>query len=166
MLSRLRFDLGWTKHGKVFSSSLYDVGELDEVLRPEDRRELEDSSGLSARECLYRFVLMGDPAVTLRTHEGDMIGMLAAVPVSANVASIGMAGSELIAQRAPSFLRGSREALRHLHQRYDGLICTADARNSVHLNWLEWLGFTATRRVFGYGAGGIEGVEFASIKRS
>ena len=163
-LSHTDRDVGWTTRGFVTRATLRDARELAERLRPEDVRELADTSGKTPREALAGFVLYGEPCVSLWSREGDLVGMAAAVPFGPSLASVGMVGTPAIASRPLTFLRASREALDNLHRRYDGLVCTADARNSVHLNWLDWLGFTALRRVEGYGRGGIAAVEYASIR--
>lgn len=158
---------GWTRHGSVLTSTLADARETASRLRYEDRRELEEILGRTAEQAMLGFVLYGAPCLTLRHHDGALVGMVAAVPLGAHTASVGMAGTTEITNRSSTgFLRGSREVLERLHQRYDGLVCTADARNDVHLGWLEWLGFVPLRRLSGYGARSIEAIEFASIRRS
>ena len=49
------------------------------------------------------------------------------------------------------FLRQSRIHLANLHAMYPVLFNFVDARNTVHLRWLRWMGFTFISRNDNYG---------------
>ena len=153
-----------TAHGKVSRSVWSDVAELDLILRPEDRRELEGITGEPALRSLQRAVVMGAPALTLRTHEGSMIGILSVVPMGYLHGAIAFSGSTLIEGNRTAFLRGSREVLATLDSSFDTILNVCDARNEVHHRWLKWLGFTFIRKIDRFGAKGVPVYEFARIK--
>lgn len=153
-----------TPHGIVTKATLADARECAELLRPQDRRELEDLSGHDAYSCLARGVLMGSPSWAMRAHSGDMVGLLSVVPWGSRIGVVGMSGTVLIEDNRTAFLRGSRDLLAALDARYDTLLNVCDARNEVHHQWLKWLGFTFIRRIETYGARGVPVYEFARIR--
>ena len=52
-----------------------------------------------------------------------------------------MLGTDLIEEMGISFLRVSRAWVDNLMERYDGVGNAVDARNEVHIKWLQWVGF-------------------------
>ena len=152
-----------TPHGIVTRAALADAEELDRNLRPEDRAELEDISGASALDCLRRSVLFGDPAYTLRTHSGELVGIVSVAPVSYLHGAIAMSGTPAIERVSTAFLRGSRDVLADIERRFDTLLNVCDARNEVHHRWLKWLGFTFIRKIDSFGPRGVPVYEFARI---
>jgi hypothetical protein len=154
-----------TPHGIVTRATLADAEELAANLRDCDRAELVDISGLEPGDTLKRGVLMGSPALTLRTHSGDMIGILTVVPFGATGGIISMSGTPLIEQTKVPFLRGSLDVLRHLDARFETLFNVCDARNEVHVRWLRWMGFSLIRKINHYGANQVPVYEFARIRK-
>lgn len=154
-----------TPHGIVQSATLADAKELEGKLRKADRRELEELTGKPALRSLQMAVLLGGPAWSLRAHNGDLAGILSVVPHGASRGIVAMSGTTLIEQHRTSFLRGSRDVLRHLDRNYgfDTLLNVCDARNEVHVRWLRWLGFSIIRRIETYGDTGVPVYEFARI---
>jgi len=151
------------KHGQVAPSTFADAQELAGKLREEDRREIEAISGQNPLHNFQLAVLVAKPCLTLRTFDGELIGLLGVVPVGLRCGAIAMSGTRLIEQNRTAFLRGSREVLAYLEQSYDTLFNVCDARNRVHLNWLKWLGFSLIARRENFGVGQIPVIEFARI---
>lgn len=152
-----------TPHGLTTRSTLADVVELDRNLRPEDRRELEDITGKDAKRSLFLAALAGDPCLTLRTHEGGLIGLLSVARVGLSGGAIAFSGTPLIEQHSTAFLRGSRDILAEVSKDYDTLFNVCDARNAAHHRWLKWLGFHFIRKIDHYGAREVPVYEFARI---
>lgn len=152
-----------TPHGIVTRATLDDAEELNTLARWEDRREVEDISGKSALHGFSMGVLLGDPAYTLRTLKGELVGIVGVVPIGLHQGAIALSGTRLIEQNKISFLRGSKDVLRDLEKRYDCLLNVCDARNTVHHRWLKWLGFHFIQKVENYGANKIPVIEFARI---
>lgn len=153
-----------TPHGIVTRATLADAAWLAQNLREADRRELEDLTGGTALDSLRRSVLLGKPALTLRTNEGEIVAILSVVPWGSNLGFIGLSGTPAIEENRMAFLRGSRDVLAELDKRFDTLGNVCDARNEVHHKWLKWLGFAFIARHETYGAGGIPVFEFARIR--
>lgn len=153
-----------TRHGIVTAATLADAEELARTLREADREELEGITGDPALRVLRSSILLGDPALTLRSAEGVLAGILSVVPVGLRHGVIAMSGTREIERSSTAFLRGSRDVMAHLDARFDTLFNVCDARNEVHHRWLRWLGFTFLRKIETYGARGVPVYEFARIR--
>lgn len=152
-----------TPHGIVSRATFADAHELDQSLRPEDRRELEDISGRPALQNLLLGVLVGKPSLAIRSLDGELAGILGVAPVGLQHGAVAFAGTPVIEQRSTAFLRGSRDVLDAISRDYDTLFNVCDARNEVHHRWLRWLGFTFIRKIDHYGAAQVPVYEFARI---
>ena len=62
-----------------------------------------------------------------------------------------------------TFLRQSKEVLRELHHQFILLFNEVDARNTVHIRWLRWMGFTFVRYRPNYGTEGRPFYEFCKV---
>jgi hypothetical protein len=123
------------KHGVISSTTLSDVEECDKLLRPEDRRELEDLTGKDAKQSLTMGALLGSPSWALRTHSGSLVALLSVVPLGDGRGIIALSGTTELEKSSTAFLRGSLEVLALLDRRFDTLFNICDARNEVHLRW-------------------------------
>lgn len=152
-----------TPHGLTSRATFADAHELALKLRSEDRRELEEISGRPALNNLLMGVMVGEPSVTLRAHNGDLIGILGITPVGLSNGAVAFAGTALIEGHTTAFARGSRDVLEHVSRGYDTLYNVCDARNGAHHRWLKWLGFHFIRKIDHYGAEKVPVYEFARI---
>ncbi len=75
------------------------------------------------------------------------------VPDAANadMGSVWLLGSRELVAHSEYFIRHSRYWIDKLQERYRVLWSYVDVRNEVHINWLEWCGFTFLRLVGNYG---------------
>ena len=62
-----------------------------------------------------------------------------------------LASEGLVERHSRLFARYSKIWVKQLHRRYDILWNMVDARNRVHIRWLEWCGFTLLRRLVNHG---------------
>lgn len=153
-----------TPHGIVERATLADAEWLSANLRDADRRELEDLTGSTALASLRRSVILGSPALSLRTPEGELVAILSVVPWGSRLGFVSLSGTSAIEENRTAFLRGSRDVLRHLDRTFETLGNVCDARNVVHHRWLKWLGFTFIAHHETFGAGKIPVYEFARIR--
>ncbi|RUT88015.1 MULTISPECIES: hypothetical protein [unclassified Mesorhizobium] len=151
-----------TPHGLVTASTAADARELDRLLRPEDRREVEELGGRPALQHFLLGVLMSEPSFTLRDHDGSLVGIAGVVPDLRGNGVVWMSGTTLVESRKMAFLRGSRDVLAEFHRRFDTLYNICDARNEVHVKWLRWLGFTLLHK-YECGPNAVPVYEFARI---
>lgn len=153
-----------TPHGLVTRATLQDAIECAGMLRAEDARELSEVGGMAPVDALKVGVLLGEPSYALRTHSGDLVAILSVVPFGTSTGIVAMSGTSLLEQNSVSFLRGSLDVLAHLDATYETLFNICDARNEVHLKWLQWLGFTFLRKIDRYGPEQVPVIEFARIR--
>ena len=99
-------------------------------------------------------VFHGDPCMTV-VHKGRPAAMFGAVPVTSSEFGwdwpvqcphpdglVWLLGTDDIPLFSSKFLRWSRHWLKDLSIRYKVLGNMVDERNSAHVRWIEWLGFT------------------------
>ena len=94
------------------------------------------------------------------------VTMFGISPIEAGVGSVWLLGTDDIAERMPvSFLKYSKRLLPHLMEWYTIACNMVDKRNTVHINWIKWLGFSFIREVT-FGPENNIFYEFAKIKET
>lgn len=135
------------------------------LLRPADRAEVHASVGLPPELVLPDMVGPGREAWAMFTSDHEIAGLFGVDPVfnHPHIGVIWLLGSDQLQAHSVEFLRKSREWVDIYNQRYTLLLNRADARNTLHLRWLRWLGFTLIREA-PWGAEGRPFVEFARLQ--
>lgn len=148
---------------KVRPARLKDAVALAPRLRDADLQEIAARSGRSPEEVLREGIQAGQAfAVELASGEVCALFGVVATP-EPKLGSVWMLGSDSLFSIRFTFLRHSREWVKHLFQGYDLLGNFVDARNVVHVEWLKWLGFRFLRRV-PIGLNGEIFLEFVRLK--
>ncbi len=113
------------------------------VLRQADREEVEALTGRDAREALVESVVRS-AAAWAGLANGELVCLFGVVPVSlVGVTGIPwLLGSDAVTCYGRPFLRRNRAYLREMLREFPVLRNVVDARNTVSIRWLEWLGFT------------------------
>ena len=113
------------------------------VLRQADREEVEALTGRDAREALVESVVRS-AAAWAGLANGELLCLFGVVPVSlVGVTGIPwLLGSDAVTRYGRPFLRRNRVYLREMLREFPVLRNVVDARNTVSIRWLEWLGFT------------------------
>lgn len=129
-------------------------------MRQDDRQECEAQLGLPPAFILPQAI--GRPNVWTWEEEGVPVaigGVDASIP---SVGTVWMTSTDDIVKHRIKFLRElSKPMLELLHQDYPILTNMVDARNTLHIRWLRWLGFTVLRRIEKWGAHSVPFYEFA-----
>lgn len=136
-------------------------------LRMEDLREVRASLGgdVDVEGVLSLSIShSGDP----RTVEvdGDVIAIFGVVDARDSDMKTGyvwMMGTPGIQDIGIQFLRGCKSQLAQIAKGYDVLTNCVDKRNTLHINWLRWMGFTILNEVENYGAEKRPFYEFARL---
>lgn len=127
--------------GKVRASVVQDIWELKGRLRQADLEELK---------CLQ---IGPEEALITGYHESDLCRTITVDDVPAAMfgvvaqddrherAIVWLLGSDDILTIRRQFLRESRQWLKVISRGYDRLYNVVHKDNSVHLRWLQWLGF-------------------------
>ena len=113
------------------------------VLRQADREEVKALTGRDPREALVESVERS-AAAWAGLANGELVCLFGVVPVSlVGVTGIPwLLGSDAVTRYGRPFLRRNRTYLREMLREFPVLRNVVDARNTVSIRWLEWLGFT------------------------
>lgn len=111
-------------------------------MRLEDVAEVKAASGLSPLEALLTGLDVSNECYTAWADDAP-IAMFGVCPSeNASCGRIWLLGSDVIKAHRIDFLRKSRDWVDWFQSRYPVLHNTIDARNTVHIRWLQWLGFS------------------------
>lgn len=111
---------------------------------------------------------MGKPCMTLVSYTNAPMGMWGVIPDGKfpQAGRIWMLGTDELVQDSRNRVRFLKECKRELERmltQYDVLWNYMDARNVVHKNWLEWMGFTFIAERPNYGTEGRLFLEFCKV---
>lgn len=136
----------------VASARRGDARLLDPRLRGADRREIAAAVGGAPAVLLEHGLRASDPCYALHDESGP-IALFGVVPDSdvARQGRIWLLGSARLVRHARVILRQAPAWLDGLHWRYDILWNLVDARNQVHMRWLQRCDFQCLRRIDAYG---------------
>lgn len=110
-------------------------------MREADRQEVSALSGKDPLDAMIVGYKYSDMPFTIMADDKPA-AMFGAGPVQPDVGAVWLLGTDLILQNTTRFLRESRFWLDQVSKPY-GLMCNfVDARNTVHIRWIKWLGFT------------------------
>lgn len=129
---------------RIRHATAEDAIELADGLRKADRLELEAHGWTYPfSDALLALLETADKSLAMICR-GDVIA-IATTHTSADndgAAWVSMMGSSEISRNPTGFIRACMERLSYLEDGYDRLISMADARNKVHLRFLQAFGFT------------------------
>jgi hypothetical protein len=130
----------------VRPSKLVDCESVADNIRPADRREVAAHLGLSPYDSLRGGVAISRPCYTVELS-GEPIAIFGVAPaLDEKVGIVWLLGTPKIETISTQFLRHSRKWLAFVGRDYEVLTNFIDARNTVHLRWLKWLGFSFVSR--------------------
>lgn len=145
-------------------TTVEDVDFIAPRLRKADYEECKAATGNEPLNVLHDGLEVGDITLTLRSPNGERVGLCGVVKSDLeNAGVVWMCATDDIYQYQMTFLRNSKEALAYLGRDYSLLYNCVDARNTVHMKWLDWMGFTFINRHETYGAESRPFYEFVRI---
>ena len=140
-----------------------DVRWMAPRLRQAHKDEVMASGGRTAEEALKESFEASEPCFAAINSQAEPVALFGTCPLTDNVGAIWLLGTNSIDDEPISFLRWSKKFLPFVLEPYD-LVCNfVDARNTVHIKWLRWLGFSFLRRV-NRGPYQLPFYEFARLK--
>lgn len=109
-------------------------------------------------------VQFSDLPISIMDKDGSTLGMFGAVSMGKDpcIGVVWMLCSSKILKHRRRFAKESRLWIQAMHRRYDLLWNVVDERNTVHIRWLQWCGFTFIKR---YEALGVEQRPFLEFVR-
>lgn len=126
-----------------------DECDLAPRLREADLREIElFGAGRDPMELLREGAEQSVPSCTIIGNIGFVAGMFGVVPEDDGFGKVWLVGSDELVTPPLSrqFLRECRKFLAAMEPHYLALGNHIDARNTLHIKWLQWMGFTFIRR--------------------
>ena len=144
-------------------SILSDVVELAANMRQEDKEEVLAYSGSSPQEALFYCFFNSKPCMTMVGRKGNLMGMYGVVPCSPKVGRIWMLGHKTMIndyKDVRDCLKYSPIELQKFHCNYPLLYNYVDERNTTHIKWIKWMGFSIIKKHATFGAAGIPFYEF------
>ena len=149
----------------LLPTTVEDIDHIAPKLREADKQECLATTGQMPLGVLHTALLYGDITLTLRTPEGERIGLCGVTPSPYdNAGVVWMCATDAIMKHQMAFLRRSKAALDYLSADYDVLHNCVDARNTVHIKWLKWMGFSFINKHETYGVEQRPFYEFIRIK--
>jgi hypothetical protein len=124
----------------VRAAELEDADELAPKLRKADLQEIQAATGLPPQQVLQVGVEYSAPACTVIDSSGEVVGMFGVEPGAPQTGVVWLLGSDALGTR--QFIRECRTWLRGLHATYPLLYNYIDKRNTLHIRWLRYMGFT------------------------
>lgn len=150
----------------VRRSTLDDVRSLAPRLRSEDAAEVMANSGRSPLFALASGFFSSDVPLSIVGDDEEVVGMFGVVPEAPGAAAIWLLASDDLKRYQLPFLRQCRQYINAFHVKYPLLYNVVDERNTVHLKWLQWCGFTFINRHEAWGHESRPFLEFCKLKES
>jgi hypothetical protein len=149
---------------EVKQAEYLDVTKLWKTLRKADVEEIQAASGLHPSEALLLGYEHSIECYTIWA-EGERLGMFGVVleEVNPSIGRVWLLGTDLIPTHKIEFLRKSTEFVVDFNKRFPVLFNNIDARNEVHIKWLQWLGFSFINKIENYGHEGRLFYQFVRI---
>lgn len=140
-----------------------DAAFLAPRLRAEDRREVLAATGQTPEDLLPGSLADALAALCVVSDEGEPFGIFGVHPVPGMplVGAVWLLATPALERHTLPFLRQCRRWTEALHTVRPVLVNFADARNTVHVRWIEWCGFSLLAR---HAWGGTTFIEFAKVK--
>jgi len=158
MESKIKTDVKLSVRPSMIGDCVY----LAKHLREADSNEVQASVGKSNLEALVYSWSVTEKPYTIVNAETPA-GVFGVVPVDTGVGAIWLLGTDALTQGRWTFLRESKKWLNKVSKDYDLLFNYVDERNTVHLKWIEWLGFTFIKRHPNFGHEQRPFLEFVRI---
>ncbi len=124
-----------------------DISYVAPRLRQADKEEVWASGSYLPEDALRASYRASEPCFA-GVEQDKPVALFGVAPVSSNVGAIWLLGTDAISNKIPiSFLRWSRRFLPFLLEPYDMVCNQVHAKNTVHIKWLRWLGFTFINKI-------------------
>jgi hypothetical protein len=135
-------------------------------LRLEDEAEIRAMSGQDALSALLHGVQFSDVPLAIQDDDGSTIGLFGVVTTQKcpKVGAVWLLASPKLLKHSRRLARESRRWVETLQAQYDVLFNLVDERNTVHIRWIQWCGFTFVNRHPALGVEQRPFLEFVRIK--
>lgn len=145
-------------------ATLQDVKDVVSRLRPSDEEECRAMYGVSPASFFDTLGFDPENTYAIYNDKGLNVALAGVAPRGDGSAMIWMIATPDLEKHQLEFLRYSRTFINEVGEPYDLLFNWVDARNTVHIKWLQFCGFTIIRLHEVFGAEGKPFYEFLRIK--
>lgn len=130
--------------GHARPATIQDAVAIIPKLREADRNEIRAVFGVTPEAVL----LNPRNAWTMVAADGELVGMFGVEPYQPDpsVGQVWMVATTALKSHQIEFLRTARVWIEKLHETYPVLGNFVDARNTLHIKWLRWMGFVFINR--------------------
>ncbi len=127
----------------IRQATIADVKALAPRLRKADKDEVRATIGFFSTKYLLEARCISDLCNVLLSPSGDVVGIYGVVNVPAKVklGAIWMHATDELTTLQFTFLKNCKKEIQRLNEQYALLFNFVDARNTVHIKWLQWCGF-------------------------
>jgi hypothetical protein len=132
-------------------------------MRKADVDEVRAAAGLDPVQALISGFQDSTPCYTAE-WKGEPFLMFGVVPVDEVSGAIWLLGTPKVKEARVAFLKESKRVVAAFHDEYPLLFNYVDARNTVHIRWIKWLGFQFINKHPNHGYEGREFHEFIRIR--
>ena len=144
-------------------ASQQDAKELSKNLRKEDLDEIKANANANPYHALVSGVKYSHLPLAIMNDENKPIMIMGVVPHGKQLGLVWLLSSPEIKSISFAFLRNCKGVLDLFLQSYPVLYNYIDARNTLHLNWLKWLGFSFIKVHENFGYEKRKFIEFVKI---
>ena len=146
-------------------ATIQDAHSLAKDLRPEDEAEIRAMSGQEPLRALLHGIQFSDVPLAIQDDDGTTIGLFGVVTTQQKprVGAVWLLASPKLLKYSRRLARESRRWVQTLQQNYDVLFNLVDERNTIHIRWIQWCGFTFVNRHPTLGAEQRPFLEFVRI---
>lgn len=124
----------------VRDTTVKDCAELSVTMREEDKQEVWHASGSSASEALLKGFSISRLCWTLEWN-GKVVAIFGVSGKKGETGIPWMLASNDLVRIRKTFLRECRSYLNKMQEHHPVLANLAWTKNTVHIQWLKWLGF-------------------------
>ena len=134
-------------------ATLDDCYDLAPKLRKEDLKEIKANANIQPKDALIKGFQLSEVPVAIFNDKEEIVCMLGCCPTDIrSTAIVWLLASDDLKKDIPyRFLKHSRGVTEIFQKRYPVLYNFVDARNTLHIKWLKWCGFTFIKKHFDYG---------------
>lgn len=134
-------------------------------MRIEDAQEVWASSHDTPLKALLHGYIYSEECYTIyRIKDGLPVAMFGYTRVDPLHGGIWLLGSKELENHPVRFLKESKYWLNHIQESVPLLFNVVDCRNTTHIRWIEWLGFSFIRTIQEYGPDRLPFIEFARMR--
>ena len=141
-------------------ATLKEANYLSTRLRQEDINECKASANLKPLEALTMGIKNSHLPLVIYNNKNEPVFIVGVVPQGKNLGMIWLLSSPELKNMPMTFLRNCKDVLECYHKTFPILYNYIDARNTLHMTWLKWLGFRFIKVHPKFGYEQIKFIEF------